>query len=469
MVILSFSLFLLGFALIGIISSRYSKPNNHDYLLAGQTVKPWMVGLSGVATNCSGFMFIGLTGYAYSSGLSAIWLMIGFITGDFLTSFAIHKRFREVSGHAKVGGYIDVLSRWNGTNYRMLRVVVGMIIVICLSTYAAAQFNASGKAMYALFDWDLWIGSTIAAAIVFTYCFVGGMRASIWTDIAQSFVMISSILLLLIVAVVETGGFDEYWMALHGVSSSYMSLFPEHLVGNYTALFLFLFGWLVGGFGVAGQPHIMARIMTLDSADNMPRVRIYYYTWYASFSAMVIATGFAARVLLPELTDFDAELALPKMAQQLLPEAIVGVVLAGLFSATMSTADSQILSCSAAITNNINPDQDRSYWLTKIATALVTLVALGIAVFDHPSVFALVLMAWSALGASFAPLLAVYAFGGKPSERVAITMVLSGFFTAVLWKQYLGLSDVIYEIAPGVAAGFLVYMIAQLMGKQAKA
>ena len=73
-----------------------------------------------------------------------------------------------------------------------------------------------------------------------------------------------------------------------------------------------------------------------------------------------IGVGLSARVLLPELASADQELALPVLATQLLPSIFVGGILAGLFSATISTADSQVLSCSAALTQDINPAWKRT-------------------------------------------------------------------------------------------------------------
>ena len=66
------------------------------------------------------------------------------------------------------------------------------------------------------------------------------------------------------------------------------------------------------------------------------------------------------------LTESQAtELAMPEMARRLLPDVLIGLTLAGLFSATMSTADSQILVCSGAITQDINPNWKNSYVASK--------------------------------------------------------------------------------------------------------
>lgn len=465
MIIASFVVCLSIFVFIGILSTLKNRHTSADYLLAGQSVKPWLVALSAVATNNSGYMFIGMIGYTYMVGLSSIWLMVGWIFGDFLAATFVHQRLRIATEKERVLSFAGVLSRWNGTNYRRLRLVGGLITVAFLGTYAAAQFNAGSKALHVLFGWDYSVGAIVGAVMVLLYCFAGGIRASIWTDAAQSFVMIAAMGLLFFVALSEIGGFTTFLNTLTGISPTYLDLFPSDLpFGVVAGPVLFVLGWIFAGVGVVGQPHVMVRFMTMDQPQDIHRVRVYYYGWYVAFYTLTVLAGLAARILIPEVSDFDAELALPTLAQELLPEILVGLILAGLFASTMSTADSQILSCTAAITRDFNGGREVSYLMTKIATVLVVVAALGIALSGNKSVFSLVLIAWSALASSFAPLLITYALGGRPTERVALLMMLTGLGSMLLWR-YFELTGVMYEVAPGMIAGFIPYLLKKIFSK----
>ena len=95
--------------------------------------------------------------------------------------------------------------------------------------------------------------------------------------------------------------------------------------------------------------------MSLDSSDSMRRARCWYYLWFTAFYCMATGVGLLSRVYLVDTAAFDAELALPTMALELLPPVLVGLILAGVFAATMSTADSLVLSCSAALTHDLLP------------------------------------------------------------------------------------------------------------------
>ncbi len=464
MIIASFCCFLLVFVLIGMASAFKHKQTNEDYLLAGQSVKPWLVALSAVATYSSGYMFIGMIGYTYLHGLSSIWLAIGWIFGDFLTSLFIHKRLRVVSEDKNILTYPDALSRWHGTDFKALRVTGGLITLIFLGAYAAAQFNAGSKALHALFGWDYAAGAIIGSVIVVLYCFSGGIRASIWTDAAQGIVMFLSMGILVVAGVNASGGASAFVNALYAVSPTFMSILPHGSpLGSIAGPSLFILGWLFAGFLVIGQPHVMVRFMSMDDPGNMSKTRAYYYFWYTLLFVLTILVGLASRVLIPMTSNFDAELALPTLSLKLLPEALIGLILAGIFAATMSTADSQILSCSASLTRDVLPIKNVGYYMSKAATVLVTLIALAIALGGNESVFDLVLVASGALGCAFAPLVAIYALGQKPSEAVAMGMMLTGLVVMLAWRN-MGLSDITYEVMPGMLAGLSVFLVAKLIG-----
>ncbi|HAG91926.1 MAG TPA: sodium/proline symporter [Bdellovibrionales bacterium] len=465
MIILSFAFFLILFVAIGLLSALKSKSTNKDYLVAGRSVKPWLAALSAVSTNNSGYMFIGQIGFTFVQGLSSIWLMIGWVTGDLIMSFIVHKKFREVSekrGSLSFGGLV---ANWWGEPNKRVRILIGLITILFLGAYAAAQLKAGGKALNVLFGWDDSAGVILGTVMVVAYCFAGGIRASIWTDAAQSFVMIGAMSTLFVYALAEMGGVSSFIDQLYQVSDTYMNVFPTGLsAGPIAGPALFVFGWLFAGFGIVGQPHIMIRMMTLDDPKSLTRFRSYYYFWYIAFYIAAIGVGLCSRLILGDVGGFDPELALPRLSQELLPDLLVGMMLAGIFAATMSTADSQILSCSAALTRDIFSSKPSNI-VTKIGTVSVAVVALVIALFGSQNVFQLVLMSWSILGAAFAPILVIYAFGFKIYEKTLFAMILGSIGMVLIWRA-LGYSSAIYEIAPGILTGIGIYFVSRFFSGQ---
>jgi SSS family transporter len=455
----SFLICLLLFTLIGVSSTRQSRGTRHDYYLADRTVKPWLVGLSAVATNNSGYMFIGVIGYTYNTGFPAFWLMLGWILGDFLGSLFVHARLRSATGRTDEVSYAGVLANWYGHPNPVLQRVIGAISLLFLLAYAGAQLIAGSKALYVLFDWPQWTGAVIGAVVVVAYCFAGGIRASIWTDAAQSAVMIIAMGLLFFVAVAALGGPTAALAAMRDVPG-FTDWFPDDLLlPGFAGALLFATGWMFAGLSVVGQPHIMVRFMALASTAQMRQARAWYYLWFTAFYFLATGVGLLSRIYLGDPASFDAELALPTMAGELLPPALAGLILAGVFAATMSTADSLILSCSASLTHDLLPHRIERPLLLKASTMVMTLAALGLALANNQSVFNLVIMSWSGLASAFAPLLIVLCLGREPGEGVSLVALFSGLATALAWR-WLGWEQHIYEGLPGILVGLTILLVA---------
>lgn len=455
---ISFLVFLSVFTLIGVSSALKSRGTKQDYYLASGSVPPALVGLSAVATNNSGYMFIGVIGYTYVTGLASIWLMLGWITGDLIASFLVHSRLKQATVRSGEVSYPGVLSNWYGDDNPALQHLMGAISMLFLLAYASAQLVAGSKALHVLFDWPIWAGAVTGAVLVMLYCFAGGIRASIWTDCAQSVVMIVAMGLMLFVGVQSFGGLGPAIAEMRQVDH-FLDWFPQDLVvPGLTGGLLFAVSWLFAGFSVVGQPHIMVRFMALNDHRRMVHARLWYYLWFLAFYAMATGVGMLSRIYLADGGSFDAELALPTMALELLPPALVGLVLAGIFAATMSTADSLILSCSAALTHDLLPHKIERTALIKASTVVITLCALAWALSNRQSVFSLVIMAWSGLASAFVPLLVVQCSGLRPTYPVSMVAMLSGLSVAIGWRM-LGWHSGIYEGLPGILAGLLVFFL----------
>ncbi|MFP3945101.1 MAG: sodium/proline symporter [Alphaproteobacteria bacterium] len=462
---------------MGIAAVLRSKPDHIDYYLAGRGVSPPLVGLSAIATNNSGFMFIGVIGFTYTVGLAAIWLMIGWIVGDFIASMFIHRKLRQFTEQTNEPTFAGVLSRWNETDFTFYRKLMGFVSLLFLGVYAAAQLGAGSKALGTLFDLDVMVagaeidsGAIMVAVIVVAYSVAGGIRASIWTDVAQSFVMVLAMGLLLTVAVMGLGGISGAWEAMGSIPDEpqFLNLFPpdnELLIPGGIGIGLFILGWMFAGFSVVGQPHIMVRFMALKDPKTLVQARVWYYGYFTLFYSMATGVGLLARLYLPELANpgQDPEIALPLMAQELLPPVLVGLILAGVFAATISTADSLVLSCSAAVTHDLLPKRFETSREMKFATFGVTALALVITLTMLESVFFMVITAWSVLASAFAPLLLIYALNLRVSQWQAITMMVVGVSVALGWRFLLEWHSFVYEGFPGIVSGVLTYFVLRLM------
>ena len=111
-------------------------------------------------------------------------------------TFFVYKLLREQTEDQDQLGYAGVLSHWGGVHYIYVQRVAAIVIILFLLSYAGAQMIAGSKALHAIFGWPIVTGAFMSAVIIALYCFAGGLRASIWTDAAQSFVMVLAMALM---------------------------------------------------------------------------------------------------------------------------------------------------------------------------------------------------------------------------------------------------------------------------------
>ena len=444
---------MIAFFTIGLASARYAQTDVADYLIAGRSVSPIAAGLSAVASNNSGFMFIGAIGFTYTYGFSAFWLFFAWIAGDYLSWWIVHQRLRKLSEERDTASVAGFLAH-DGEKYdRPLQLLLGVLTLIFLMLYAAAQLKAGGKALETTFEWSASSGIFIGAVMVAAYSFAGGIRASIWTDVAQSIVMISAMFLLVIVCHQEV-------VALTGLSKALASIDPALLFWTpkdaSLGLFLYALGWFVAGFGGVGQPHLIVRAMTIQSESGIPTMRRTYFVWYIMFSIFTMLVGLYARVYFEGGTDlhFDKETALPLLASAHLAPVLVGFILASLFAATMSTADSQVLASSASVTQDILKGQKENYKASKIATMIIIVFSMLIALVGPDSVFDLVTIAWGLMTTCFAPLMVARVLNWRLSWQKYLLTTSLGMGAMLSWTHFLGLGDAMYD----GAVGFLVAM-----------
>jgi len=450
----------------GAMSIVRKKKTPQDYLIASRSVAPWLSALSTVATNNSGFMFIGMIAYTYRLGIESMWMMVGWIGGDLIAWLFVHPRLRHLSDRHEENTLPGLLGRGPGKPSRAITIAGGVITFLFLGVYAAAQLDAGSTALHALFGWDMWVGVVIGTVIVIIYSYAGGIRADIWTDAAQSFVMLVSMALIMIAGYMEIGGWSALMDNLEQQDPSLVEIFPDDL---QLGIPLFILGFFFAGFGSIGQPHLMTRIMAIESVQAIRRARIYYFLWFVPFFLASVGVGLYARAVMPDLTqrpiaaglEEPTELALPLITMELLPQFFVGFALAGLFAATVSTADSQIIVCSGAMTHDVKPKWRDSYLASKIGTFTVTALALLIALFAPEGVFVLVLIAWSALGASLGSVLIIRLLGWPLNAPTALTMMTTALIVVIAW-QLAGLDDDIFKLFPAMAAAFIVYACARI-------
>jgi len=455
MILFSFLLFMGIFAGVGIASMWVKQDTTDDYLVAGRGMHPALAALSAVSTWNSGYMFIGFIGFIFLQGYSAIWIAVVSTIGQLVAWIWLYKYIQKEGSERNLRSLSSLVSSRTGAPEAKIAAVLS---VFFLAIYAAAQLTAGGVALKSMLGWSEITGILIGFVLVVAYCYAGGIRASIWTDAVQSGVMIIGSTILCLVALGKVGGLSGLHDSLATIDSNMVNIYPSGLKFGAT---LWIAAFFLGGLGVAGQPQVVSRVMTLKDDSDRKQAMIWFFVWQTPFIALMFLIGLATRAIFPEMLAEDAETGLPRLAQSLNP-ILGGVVLASIFAATMSTADSQVLACTAAITDDIKPEWNQDHGKTKKVTLVIAAFATSISLIGQQfpgfgdSVFALVVFAVYGLGGIFVPLILIRMAGYEPDSRHTISMMIAALLGVLVWTV-LGYGEYVFPSVPGMGAAFAVH------------
>lgn len=462
MMLFSFLAFFVFFTGVGLASSFFRKNTIEDYFLASRNVPSWLVALSYGATISSGATFIGFAGLAYTSGVTALFAIVGLTIGDHIGWIIAGNRIRQKGIETKAHTYPSLVGKLGEKDFPIVTVITAMLTVFFLGAYCAAQLVAGAKIGAALFEWDYNIFVFVGAFVLLAYCWAGGIRASIWTDAVQAIIIMVSLIILVVVAMNEIGGFGALYSQLVAADPSLVDPFQVNLISVFV-------GWLAFGIGVLGQPQLMVRHMVARSDECLLKARRIYLAWRWSVLLLATLVGFIARVMIPEIDGgFDPELSIPALWEDLLPPVLVGLLVAGLFSATMSTADSLLLAASSALTQHVFPQLRNSYVFARLGTVFVISLVVTIALLASQNVLSLVVLAWGGMASAVAPLVVLMLLGARPTQRLAVTMMVAGFGVAIYWRHGLGLHAQLMDLVPGMLTGFAIFAVSYLLEKYIK-
>lgn len=167
---------------------------------------------------------------------------------------------------------------------------------------------------------------------------------------------------------------------------------------------------------------------------------------------------------------FDPEHIFIFLAGDLFVPIIAGLLFAAVMAATMSTADSQLLVASSAITNDLlsktkgrHWDPKTLMWISRGIVIAVAVFALILALFGGSNIMSLVSYAWAGFGAAFGPLMILSLYWKRANLYGAIAAMLVGFATVILWNTYLAGPIGIYELLPGFILSLIAGIVVSLL------
>lgn len=458
---IAYFIVLLG---IGFFFYRRSA-NIEDYLLGGRGMGSWVTALSAQASDMSGWLLMGLPGAIYLGGMGKTWIATGLFIGTVLNWKLVSARLRvytEKTNAITLPCFFEARFR-DPTG--LLRIVSAIIILIFFAIYASSGLVATGLLFESTFNVKYHVAVIIGGFVIIAYTFLGGFLAVCWTDLLQGALMVFAIVMVPALTYHTVGGAQAIIEAMSSKDIS-ASLMPQGQ--TLPVCICMIISSMAWGLGYFGQPHILVRFMSIKSIEKIGKSMTIAIIWvFLSLSGAVIV-GFIGIAMFENLSGGEEEKVFIYMIRELFNPWFGGILLAAIFSAIMSTIDSQLLVSSSALSEDFyckairKEASEREIVLVgRGCVVVISMIALVMALDRDNTILGIVSYAWGGFGAAFGPLVLFALFSRKTSWQSALAGMVTGTVVLVLWKR-IGLSDTMYEIVPGFIANCLTIFLVNL-------
>ncbi|RZR36125.1 sodium/proline symporter PutP [Vibrio vulnificus] len=451
----TFIAYLILMVAIGVYAYKKTSSSS-DYFLGGRSLGPWPAALSAGASDMSGWLLLGLPGYAYAAGIESFWLAGGLLVGTWANWLVSAKRLRTYSIQTDALTLPEFLSRRFDDKSKLIQTISAFFILLFFLFYTSSGLVAGGKLFETVFGLDYSTAVIIGTLCVVSYTLFGGFLAVSWTDLVQGLLMAAA-LMIVPIAVME-GGFGQLATDMHNINPELLTLWNDAKGEPLSAIAIIsLVAW---GLGYFGQPHILARFKASRTNRELGTARRIAVGWTALSMAGAILVGLVGLVWVnghPGTELADGEKIFMLLVNTVFHPVIAGILLAAILAVVMSTADSQLLVSSSALAEDfykqvIKPDASSQeiVMVGRIGVVVISIIALILAMTPDSSVLGLVSYAWAGFGAAFGPAVVLSLYWKGMNRNGALAGILIGGITIVVWKQLTGGWFDVYEIVPGI-------------------
>jgi len=430
---------------VGFLGSRRAK-TSEDYIVAGRNLGFSMYLACLAAVILGGASTIGTAKLGYQVGLSGVWLVFTLGLGIVILGIFLVKKISAL----KVLTISEMLEeRFN----KQTRLISALVAAIYTMMVTVTQVIGMGTILNVLIGWDLTLSMIVGGGIVLFYTILGGMWSVTMTDILQFVVMTVGIFFIMLpMSVSKAGG----WSALQErLPAGY---FEWGNIGGDTIFQYFLLFCL----GMVVAQDVWQRIFTARTLKiaRFGTIGAGVYSFLYAVALSII--GMCAFVVLPNLD--DPQNAFASMALETLPSGVLGIVLASVVSALMSTASGTLLATSTLLVNDIikrylSPNVSEAQFLkiSRITTLTIGVITIVCAVWIQDVLVALDVAYAVLSGAIFFPIILGF-FWKRATAKAAFYSILVSTVVILVGLSVKGLTSTV-PILYGLAASFVTLVV----------
>ena len=453
--------YLIGMLVIGFVVGKIKIKTSHDYMIAGRRMGLFMVAFSLSANNIGGGSTTGLADKAFGSwGMSAIWYVLAASIAMIpLAYFA--PRIRKTMAVT----IPEVIGRRFGRGSSVFSAVLNILALFCLTS---SQVAASGAVVATLTGIPMNVCLIIAGIIIIAYTTLGGMIADQISDLVQFIIILFGLAIATPIVIHGCGGWETVSAALPGEKLDFDSIGWVVIIGyifNYFCTFL-------------SGPEMISRFESAKDEKTAFRASLLSGVLMAAMAIFPTLLGLAAYAMQDQLVGMTGATAMMDVTEHFAPTVITGIVSAAIISATMSSADSNLLCMSTMFMNDILEnysarvkafsDKETIFW-TRVCNVIFCAVAMCISLFG----INIVMMNTFAFAIRCAGPFAAYGLGmvvPRATKHSGSISIITGTIGVVIWQIlsggdfYLGILPVVFGCAVGALTFLIVNLIEWKMG-----
>ena len=423
-------------ALAAITYFFYQKSHTQqEFMLGNRSLNYVATAIAAHSSDMSIWLFMGFPGAVYLSGGHNLWLVIGLISGMYLSWTFMAAQLRTAtaqSGSLTLSEYLE--HRFNDTS-GSLRITAALCSLFFFLFYISSGLAGMGNMFESVFNINYHVGILASLAAAIAYTFFGGFVGIAWCDLFQGIFLVTMIVFVPLYAFFHLPNGIHDITTYAQIKSISLSLMPSSWAHFWT-LFLTAAGW---GLGYFGQPHILVNFMGIKDEASVPKARRVGIIW------QIFTLGAAFSIGLIGIAFFPTQLANPElvfvtMVQQLFTPFFAGLVLCAIIAAGLTTIDTQILVTASVFATDIykqfiNPQASSTQVVRMSRWGIIIIPSLSylIAATRMSSVFKLVEFAWHGLGSSFGPVLLMALYSKKITKHGALAGMITGAVVAAFW------------------------------------
>lgn len=456
--------YLVGMLVIGFVVGKIKIKTSHDYMIAGRRMGLFMVAFSLSANNIGGGSTTGLADKAFGSwGMSAIWYVLAASVAMIPLAYFAPKIRKTLAVTIP-----EVVGRRFGKGSSVFSAVLNILALFCLTS---SQVAASGSVVATLTGIPMNVCLIVAGIIIIVYTTLGGMIADQISDLVQFIIILFGLAIATPIVIHGCGGWEAISAKLPGEQLDPTKIGWVVIIGyifNYFCTFL-------------SGPEMISRFESAKDEKTAFRASLLSGVLMAAMSIFPTLLGLAALAMKDVIPDITGATAMMSVTEHFAPTIITGVVSAAIISATMSSADSNLLCMSTMFMNDILihysekfrrlDDKQVIFW-TRAWNVIFCVVAMFISLLQ----INIVTMNTFAFAIRCAGPFAAYGLGlvvPRATKHSGQISIITGTIGVIFWQMlsggdfYLGILPVVFGCAVGTLTFFIVNAIEWKMGVEA--